>query len=475
MAKAFVSDAFSLFLARLFPALATFLVIILFSRWLPVTTYGAYSRFWIQLNLLGPLAGFGLQTLVLTYAPREIYSLWHLIRPVQKWLFGAWMLGIAVIFATLQSGGSFIWFITALCFLLVFACNTIIESVLLAARRFRFLLLANFMYAIAFTVLHFLLLPGKYEMYLLFLGITLALGIKTVVGWGSVSRVLFSHKEVGEKPGVELASVRTLWLHLGFYDVTQNVFAWIDKFVISLMLPVSVSAIYYNGTLNIPFLPLLLNAAASTILVQLASHQNGDRSSYTIYLLRQSARLLSAIVFPVVAFLFFYRYELVTGLLSDKYVQAVPIFALSVLVLPLRAYSFTTVIQKHHRGDLLNIGSVADLLLGCALMYPLYLWLGLPGVALAFVVSTYLQAAYYLVVTAQLLNVSVLQILPFGNWILKLAASVLIFFITRQFILLPLHGLQSLFLPSLVMVATIVSMLVWEWKLNPNNDPNEHK
>jgi hypothetical protein len=125
-------------------------------------------------------------------------------------------------------------------------------------------------------------------------------------------------------------------------------------------------------------------------------------------------------VFPLFFFLFFFRYELITVLLSNKYAGAIPIFAASILVLPVKAYSFTTVLQRMHKGAIINAGAIADLVLACALMYPFYLWLGLPGVALSFVVTTYLQAAFYLIYSARILQVSPLRLLPLSNWLIKL-------------------------------------------------------
>ena len=68
----------------------------------------------------------------------------------------------------------------------------------------------------------------------------------------------------------------------------------------------------------------------------------------------------------------------------------------------------------------MNIGAVGDMIIACALMYPLYQVLGLPGIALSFVISSYLQAVYYLWHSARELDTNISALLPLKNWIAKL-------------------------------------------------------
>jgi hypothetical protein len=145
-------------------------------------------------------------------------------------------------------------------------------------------------------------------------------------------------------------------------------------------------------------------------------------------------------------------------------VSAIPIFMVSILVLPVRAYSFTTVLQRMHKGAVINAGAIADLLVACGLMYPLYRWLGLPGVALSFVMSTWLQASFYLIYTARLLKVSAFRLLPGVNWLVKLIVFAVIFIIIRYGTHLYFNEKISLVLGALTMVIAISVSLWAEFK-----------
>src|SRR5690606_6739987 len=112
-----------------------------------------------------------------------------------------------------------------------------------------------------------------------------------------------------------MSDIRSLWVHIGIYDVLQRVFTWVDKFVISLLFSAGISAMYFNGTFDIPFLPLLLGAVSGAALMQMAASAKQSENKGAIIIANQAARLLSAVVFPLFFFLFLFRQELFTVLL----------------------------------------------------------------------------------------------------------------------------------------------------------------
>ncbi|HQE12664.1 MAG TPA: polysaccharide biosynthesis C-terminal domain-containing protein, partial [Flavipsychrobacter sp.] len=111
---------------------------------------------------------------------------------------------------------------------------------------------------------------------------------------------------------------------------------------------------------------------------------------------------------------------------TNRYIAAVPIFAWSIVVLPLRCYGFTAILQKRQQGSLINKGAILDLVVAVALMYPMYRWMGLPGVALSFVISTYVQAGYYLFHTARLVQQPLQSLVPLAFWGKQLFLSVVV-------------------------------------------------
>lgn len=438
--NSFVGNSFFIFLVRFFPSLANVFVIILFSHFLGKGSYGTYQNFWVQLYVMSTIACLGIQAFVITYEPALVARLVRSMNVKSFLALAGWLTACSIVFSFLQKDiGSTLSFI----FLFAYSATIISESLLLVFRRFRLLLLLNVGYTILFCLLHGMFVESPWTFQTLFSWLLLLCIAKALMA------VLVAVNSIKRQPihqgHLAPSKIKKLWLHLGVYDVSQTIFRWIDKFVVSLFLTEELSAIYFNGSLEIPFLPLLLGAAGSAALMHLSTLKEDNAVKGMVHLANRSGRLLSALVFPLFFFFLIYRTELITVILSDKFLPAVPIFAVSVLAMPLRAYSFTTILQNRHRGDVINKGALIDLIIACVLMYPLYKLVSLPGIALSFVISSYLQAAYYVFHTSGELKVPAASLLPLSNWVIKLIAFALLFIgfyylstqlFTRQFVLI---------------------------------------
>jgi hypothetical protein len=121
-------------------------------------------------------------------------------------------------------------------------------------------------------------------------------------------------------------------------------------------------------------------------------------------------------------------------------------------------------LQKKHKGGIVNKGAIMEIILACVLMYPLYRWLGLPGVALSFVFTTYLQATYYLYHTARVLQVPMLALLPLGNWITKLLIFAALLFFVHLLSTLYFPARIALFLGSIFTILVVMISLYIEIK-----------
>jgi O-antigen/teichoic acid export membrane protein len=136
-------------------------------------------------------------------------------------------------------------------------------------------------------------------------------------------------------------------------------------------------------------------------------------------------------VMPLFLFLLFFAAPLFDLLFDHRYAASVPIFQWSILVLPLRAYGFTSILQHAHKGALINKGALLDLVIALALLYPLYRLMGLPGLAFSFVLSSYVQAAYYSIHTAKILQVKLFELFPLKLWLQQFLLSFGIIFVFK--------------------------------------------
>lgn len=417
--KSVLRNAAYIFFIKLFPAFASIVILILYSRSLSPSDYGHYQSFWIKWLLLGTLAYAGLPVTIITYAADVLKHFFRQFRLKHYLLFCCWVLLWVAVFSWFQATELSLPIPLSAGLLIFYVIHSVQESLLMAAKKMKGLLALNFLYAVYFFLIHLQALQQFNLTRLLFL-LLLGMIVRSVV-------LTFFTVAVYRRVNTEASSIiaiknaRSLWLHLGFYDLLQNIFRFIDKFILSIFLSAGLYAVYFNGsqTAEVPLLPYLLGAVASSVLIQL-SNDKDTSSERASRLMHASGKLLSCIVFPLFFFLLFFSRELFVVLLSEKYLSSVAIFTVAIFVVPLRAYNFTLLLQHFHKGALINKGALLDLAIALALMYPMYQLFHLPGIALSFVISTYVQVCYYLYHITKVTGASLQQLLPIKNWLIKL-------------------------------------------------------
>lgn len=412
----YIGNSILIFLVRVFPSLANLLIVIFFSRMLDKDAYGIYQNFWVNVFLLSTLASLGVQSFVVTYAAPKVASLLKSLRSKSYLFITIWIVGLGLLFSYLQKDSVGLDIITASIFLIIYSLGIILEALLTVFKRFKLLLWVSFLHTGLFIALHYMYLHGSFDIKMLFVGLLLIGAIKTVPFVISCLKDVKLHRDDANH---DVKKVRKLWLHVGFFEVSQRMLVWVDKFILGLFLSNELFAVYFNGTIQIPFLPLLLGAVGSALLMQMAE-QTAQGDEKLVQLVNHSGRVLSAVVFPLFFFFMLYRYELFHVVFTNKYESAIPIFSVTIMVLPLRAYNFTTILQNKHKGATINIGVLIDLLSILALMYPLYKWLGLSGVALSFVLGSYIQGGYYLYQTGKVIGKPFYKLVPLVDWAKKL-------------------------------------------------------
>lgn len=440
--KSVAKNAAYIFFIKLFPALAAVVILVLYSRYLPPEAYGQYQRFWVGVLLFGTFAYAGLPAVIITYTPSVLHAAIRRLKKPLIFLLPLWILLWSLLFIGSQHPADVQpWVSGAL--VAMYAIYMIGEALLMTTRRMNGLLAVNILYGAWFIGVHFHYLRRFDLGALLFW-----------IGVGSVLRVLIVIILINTRfralpsdviDDEHFGRAKRLWWHLGVYDLLQTLFRYLDKFILGALLSAKMFAVYFNGSqpAEVPFLPYLIGAVSGSVMIQAAAEKQSDQA---FRMLNSTSKLLAGIVFPLFFLLFFYRSEIFDILLTAKYASSVNVFAIALLVLPLRAYNYTTQLQLLHRGDLIIKGALIDLVLALAFMYPLYQVLGVAGVAFSFVASTYLQVGYYVWHTTRLLQLPVARLLPLWSWLQVFSITGVTMFLT--------HQLSQKLLPPVAGVAT---------------------
>lgn len=455
-------NALLYFSAKFFPALATLLSWMYLSRHLPAAEYGQYQGFWIQLITFTAILGLGFPAFILTYNAEKAAALLQKLGAERVLSYSGLAVLGGILFAGIQFVTSGIPAIYAFVFLLLNLVVLFTEAILTVFRSFRPLILVNVLFAVLFYGVHRYAVDRQYTLDRLVLMLLTLFAIRALFTC-ALSRRSYLRQERKPLVAADWPEMRQLWIQMGIGDTIQVLFRWIDKFILSFILAKEVFAVYVNATIEIPFLPIVFASVSSAALQQWAVH-HGRNNTNPITVLHFSARILSSIIFPLFLYLMLFGREFLTTVFSAQYAEGLTIFLCAQLVLPLRTYPFTALLQNHHRGDIINKGALIDFAMACVLMYPLYMLIGLPGVALSFVLSTYWQAAYYLRQSARVTGIPMMQLVPVRTLLLKLLLFAGIFVAGRLLMNAAswsAHGIFYVATGLLIMIASCSLLLEW--------------
>lgn len=415
--RSLLSRSAFVFGIRAIPALAVILIAIWFARRLPANVNGAYQQVWINLAVFVAIGSAGIPALLITHDQQQLHRWMRRLQGRQVFLFFLGNMALAtILWLSLRDSPLPPALIAGLYLAQLMALVT--ETYLVISDRFKTLLGIILVYTAAFVTLHWAFLEDRITCQTLFLGISALLAARALLQLGIGFGYYIKHRSRLREAGMSKA-IRRQWLQLGIYDVSQLVFRYIDKLLIGWIIGPAGLAVYYYGTMDIPIMPLLLGAAGTAILRQLATTQTGVEAK--ISMMHFTGTTLARIVFPLFAFFFLFRTEIITVLFGEKYAAAIPLFAISALAIPLRAYNFTAILQHLNQVRIINTGALLDLLLALALAYPLYLWKGLQGVAFSFTICSYFQALFYLYHTSKILKRPIRDLIPLTDWTILLA------------------------------------------------------
>jgi O-antigen/teichoic acid export membrane protein len=405
--KEIALKSFWLFAGRLLPVLVLLLITILYSRKLDYETYGMYQSIWMYASLISIIGSFGVSSLLLSI---PLPAFIGFVKRYKKEITAFYLLlFVAIVLFFYVYEQNLAPATKGLLILLIAARNvSSIGEVLLIKNHKEIPLFAiNAFYAILFFACHYYFVVTPFQLHLLLASLILLTFLKAIaVFFWPVAY------PAADATGNKKVLINN-WFFFGLNDLFGITAKWIDKLFLVYLLTPAEFAVFFNGSIEIPLFALLTSVVGHVLLVEIASRLH--KKAEVVSLFRNSFFLLAGIVFPLFFFFYCYSHELFSLLFSNKYNNAVAIFKISVLVIPLRITNYTALLQCYGKGKNIIKGSVLDLAVSLLLMFLLFTRLGTPGIALAVVAGTYMQSLYYLWHSAKAVGTPLLNLVPFGR------------------------------------------------------------
>jgi len=417
--KKFAKRSFLLIASKLSGLFGQVIIILLYSRHLSYIDYGLYQSVWLYINIISVFALFGLPSILLSVSANSIIA-WIKQNKISFYLTACALNLLPLIYFFFAVKG-FTGSCKLLLITLIIAQNIAIVIEILAVKKEKepLVLITNIIFVIGYLLCHLLILYTGYSLPLLLATLTIMFVLKAAI------MIYFGSNILNSENSTPINNLGKQWFYLGLFDTISVIGKWLDKWVILLLLSFSQFAIYFNGAYEIPVFGLMITAVGNIMVIELSKNNDSKLATNRI-LFSDSSLLLASIVFPSFAFLLFYHHDFFILIFSHKYTASISIFFISIFVLPIRITNYSAALQAYNRNDLIAKAAVIDLVSAIVLMLILYPTLQMKGLAIAFVVATYIQTLYYLWQTSKILQERISSFFPIKKLIVVILLSVVV-------------------------------------------------
>ncbi|MEO5892932.1 MAG: polysaccharide biosynthesis C-terminal domain-containing protein, partial [Ferruginibacter sp.] len=211
---------------------------------------------------------------------------------------------------------------------------------------------------------------------------------------------------------------------------------------------------------EIPLFAILISAMENVLLTIISANPYDKPTARHVF--RESFKILSLIAFPIFFLLLTAGPEAFSIIFNNKYNASLPVFLISIFIIPVRITHYGVILQCYGQSRKIALGSVLDILFSLLLMFILYPVMGTPGVALAIVVSTYLQAWFYTWQSAKTMKLGTAGMLP-GTFLIKFWLSLMALYGLLYWLKKYFNSTASLAIISAVTVVIIITGLARYW------------
>jgi O-antigen/teichoic acid export membrane protein len=437
------------------PILILVIISILYARKLSYDEYGKFQVFWIYSNILSITVAFAMPAIILTNRDVVFNFFFHAYKRKIGSFYLILFTAVAIFFYFSVHHLPHAIKIYILLFIALQFITTLVDTFLIKRNQLNLYFTANFIYSLLFLAIHLYFYFTQYSLQLLiYCLISLALAKCFLI------LLLKKHADDSYNSTSHKIFFKN-WLYLGANEIVGVIARWLDKIYVVFLLSAANFAIFVNGTIEIPLFAVLISAAETFMLAKI-SHNIADKKQ-TAFIFKESFKLLSYISFPIFFMLLVMHREAFSVIFNNRYNESVPIFLISIFIIPLRINHYSVILQCYNSTNKILAGSIMDIFLALFLMTLLYPAFGVAGVVLSIVVSTYLQAFYYIWHSAKLIKVRVRDLIPFA-FLSRLFFSLAILYLCLFFLKYyfpPLQFLIIVFLLTAIMIAVSLKIYLF--------------
>lgn len=273
--------------------------------------------------------------------------------------------------------------------------------------------------------------------------------------WGSMKRLL------------------AISVPLGVASMIGTISLSLDKWIVSAMLNPETFAVYTKGAYELPFISTITGAIGTVILVDMTKAAKAGDYDTALSLFRHAAEKTSLLLLPLMVLCLSLARPLILFLFTDAFVDAIPIFMVYLLYIPVRTVYYGPLMIAMGKSKAVMWRSVAGLTANAVLSVLLVRWMGAVGATVATIITVYLVSVpINMYVICRKTQAKWYRILPLGRYGLCLllslpgaAACVLL----NRFVLFGYLPIIQLCGGGLAFAAITIPLLCWRFHISPRD------
>lgn len=418
------SDYYRILAGRILPLIALLIVTILYSHNLELDDYGIFQSVWMYSNLVSVVMGFGIAKIIFSVNVSVFFSFIKKYKHKSIGIYSILWLTCIILFWMITSF-SVPLKLSIIFFILFQNLNTIAETWLIKNGGDKKYFIINLFYSVTFLAWHYYILLNEYHLYRVMFGIAFIAFLKLLV------LVIVDRKFSVENSDLpERKQFISNWVFTGFNEIIGVFTKWVDKIILVYLLAPSEFAIFFNGSIEIPLLGILIGMTGNYMMMQMTTNVKMDSHRITT-VFRDNFLLLSSIAFPLFFCLLFFRYDIFLIFFGEKYLASLPVFVISIMIIPIQINHYGTILQVSKKSYITTIGALIDLLIAVSLVFTLYPLYGTEGAAAALVISTLASVIFFAYHSARLLRTKILSLIPVRTLVSRFVICGMLFYIVR--------------------------------------------
>jgi len=202
-----------------------------------------------------------------------------------------------------------------------------------------------------------------------------------------------------------------------------------DRAIVSFSLSPDQYAVYVSGALEIPFIGLITGSLMTVLIPEFVRRlKDGQATARVWRLWNRATEKTALLLFPLCIFLMIFSRDVMVLLYSEKYASSALVFAIYLMMLPMRIGQYGALLRAMGRSDLIFWISIIRLVAAVIVGVLFIRLLGLPGPAVAYVMLSYLSVLVYLFISCRLTRTSFARVMPWRGlarvMLLSIAAGV---------------------------------------------------